>query len=81
MLQRFPLGKTLGVYIICWGVVVTCHSACSTYAELMIVRSLLGLFEASSAAGIITVTSIFIQNLNKLQEWGFGQLWLVLLLW
>ncbi|KAK6872041.1 Thiamine pathway transporter THI73 [Candida tropicalis] len=59
MLQRFPLGKTLGVYIICWGVVVTCHSACSTYAELMIVRSLLGLFEASSAAGIITVTSIF----------------------
>ena len=42
ILQRYPLGKSLGVCIVLWGVVVTCHSACSSYASLMIVRTLLG---------------------------------------
>ena len=77
ILQRYPLGKSLGVCIVLWGVVVTCHSACSSYASLMIVRTLLGIFESSSAVGLILLVACIIINDNKLLGWVYGQSWLV----
>ncbi|ABN67524.2 putative allantoate permease [Scheffersomyces stipitis CBS 6054] len=58
-LQRFPLSKILGLFIVCWGIVVACHAACDTYASLMVVRTLLGLFESSSAVGLIFISGMF----------------------
>ncbi|KAI3405916.2 hypothetical protein KGF56_001135 [Candida oxycetoniae] len=69
-LQKFPLGKTLGIFIIIWGVVVTCHSAASTYASLMVVRTLLGIFESSSAVGLIIISGMFYTKRQQVARMG-----------
>lgn len=59
VMQRYPILKVLGGFIISWGIVVACHSACKTYAELMVVRTLLGLFELSLAVGLIMICGMW----------------------
>lgn len=40
------LGVYLGVNIVIWGFILSCHAGCTTYAGLAIVRTLLGIFES-----------------------------------
>ena len=40
------LGVYLGVNIVIWGFVLGCHAACTSFAGLSIVRTLLGIFES-----------------------------------
>lgn len=69
-LQKFPLGKTMGVFIILWGVVVACHSATSTYASLMVVRTILGIFESSSAVGLIIISGLYYTKGQQVARMG-----------
>ena len=45
-IQRVPIGKFLGSCIVIWGAILALHAACSTFTHLVIVRTLLGAFEA-----------------------------------
>ncbi|KAI5954367.1 hypothetical protein KGF54_002142 [Candida jiufengensis] len=74
-LQKLPLGKTLGVFIICWGIVVSCHAASQNYASLMIVRTLLGIFESSSAVGLIIISGMYYTKRQQVARMVFGQQW------
>lgn len=58
-IQKLPVAKFLGVNVILWGIVVCCHAATKTYAGLMIVRTLLGLCEASAGACLIVITGMW----------------------
>jgi len=40
------LGLYLGVNIIIWGLILGFHGACTSYAGLAVVRTLLGVFES-----------------------------------
>ena len=40
------LGLYLGVNIMIWGLILGFHAACTTFAGLAIVRTLLGIFES-----------------------------------
>lgn len=46
LLQKLPLAKVLAVNVFCWGAVVACSAASSSFAPLMVVRFLLGFFES-----------------------------------
>ncbi|SSD58622.1 probable Thiamine pathway transporter THI73 [Saccharomycodes ludwigii] len=70
-IQKFPLSKVLGTYITLWGIVLACHCACKTYASLMIVRTLLGFFEASSAVGCIAVSGMYYTKSEQVARIGF----------
>ncbi|KAJ5981894.1 hypothetical protein N7522_013522 [Penicillium canescens] len=59
LMQRFPIGKYIGINVTCWGILVACHAACRSYASLMIVRILLGVFEASVAPSLILITGMW----------------------
>ncbi|KAK9379675.1 major facilitator superfamily domain-containing protein [Kockiozyma suomiensis] len=59
LMQRFPLGKYLGINVTLWGVVVACHAACHTYAPLMVIRVLLGVFEACVAPSLVLITGMW----------------------
>ncbi|KAJ5932838.1 hypothetical protein N7516_007327 [Penicillium verrucosum] len=59
LMQRFPIGKYIGINVTCWGILVICHAACKSYASLMIVRILLGVFEASVAPSLILITGMW----------------------
>lgn len=45
IIQRVPIAKYLSFNIICWGIVLMCHAACHNFAGLVVVRTLLGMFE------------------------------------
>ncbi|QKX58986.1 uncharacterized protein TRUGW13939_06114 [Talaromyces rugulosus] len=59
LMQRLPIGKYLGFNVFCWGILVACHAACRSYASLMVVRVLLGMFEASVAPALILITGMW----------------------
>ncbi|CAI5756059.1 unnamed protein product [Candida verbasci] len=73
-LQKFPIGRTLGVFIILWGIVISCHSACKTYASLMVVRTLLGIFESSSTVGIIIISGMYYSKPQQVSRMGIWAL-------
>ncbi|OZJ02691.1 hypothetical protein BZG36_05109 [Bifiguratus adelaidae] len=53
------LGMYLGVNIICWGIVLACHAACSTYAGLAVCRTLLGVFESCVAPILVLIIAMW----------------------
>ncbi|KAK9367535.1 major facilitator superfamily domain-containing protein [Lipomyces kononenkoae] len=59
LMQRFPIGKYLGINVTLWGIVVACHAACNTYAPLMVIRVLLGIFEACVAPSLVLITGMW----------------------
>lgn len=70
LLQILPTGKFLSLCIICWGIVVACHAACSSYASLMVIRSLLGIFEASLSPGLIIISSMYWNREENMKRTG-----------
>lgn len=70
-LQRFPLSRTLATFVILWGVVLACHSACHTYASLMVVRTLLGIFESCSAVSLISISGMYYTKPEQAQRIGY----------
>lgn len=59
LLQKWSLSKTLGTFIIMWGIVVAVHAACKNYVGLMLVRTFLGFLEASSAISLIIISGMY----------------------
>lgn len=59
MLRRLPLGKYTSTTILAWGVVLTLHAACRSYAGLLAVRFFLGALEATVTPAFVLFTSIW----------------------
>ena len=57
LLQRFPLSKTLGAAVVCWGVIMCCHGACQLPSTFLLCRTLLGIFEAFMDPAYMLMTS------------------------
>ncbi|PNP42011.1 hypothetical protein TGAMA5MH_06190 [Trichoderma gamsii] len=59
LLQKLPLAKVLAVNVFCWGAVVACSAASSSFAPLMVVRFLLGFFESCIQPAMMLLTSMW----------------------
>lgn len=70
LLQVLPTSKFLSICIIAWGVVVACHAACKSYASLMVIRSLLGIFESSLSPGLIVISSMYWTKEENMKRTG-----------
>ncbi|WOO83961.1 putative transporter [Vanrija pseudolonga] len=57
LMQRFPIGRALSVFIMAWGALIMLCAACTSYAGLAVVRSLLGCFIAATIPGFAILTS------------------------
>ncbi|KAI5367922.1 putative major facilitator superfamily, MFS transporter superfamily [Septoria linicola] len=80
LLQRWSLGRSLSLYMMCWGVCVTCIGAAQNWTHLMVLRGLQGFFECTISPGFVLVIgswytrdehssrSLFFQSANA----GFG---------
>ncbi|ETI21315.1 hypothetical protein G647_07661 [Cladophialophora carrionii CBS 160.54] len=53
------LGKYLGVNVMLWGVILSCMAACTSYAGLMVCRTLLGIFEAPVAPILVLIIAMW----------------------
>lgn len=56
LLQRFPLAKTLFVFLILWGIFLCVTPACN-YAGFIAMRTLLGMMESSVSPGFVLLTA------------------------
>ncbi|QLG71683.1 hypothetical protein HG535_0C00310 [Zygotorulaspora mrakii] len=59
LIQKLPVSKFLGLNVTLWGMIVCFHAASTNYAGLMVVRTLLGVFEASVAGCLIIITGMW----------------------
>ncbi|RLV84031.1 Thiamine pathway transporter THI73 [Meyerozyma sp. JA9] len=69
--QVLPPAKFFAFCVTAWGVVVTLHTVCTTYASLMVIRALLGCFEACVAPGCIIITGMWYSHRQQLTRMGF----------
>lgn len=68
LFQRLPPAKFFSVCVICWGVVVIFHCVANSYASLMVVRALLGLFESCVAPGCVLITGMWYNKTQQLRR-------------
>ncbi|KAK0434503.1 major facilitator superfamily domain-containing protein [Armillaria borealis] len=55
LLQRWRMGKTLSIYMICWGAVVLCIGFAKNFKQLIALRALQGFFECCISPGFILI--------------------------
>ncbi|WWD18290.1 hypothetical protein CI109_102740 [Kwoniella shandongensis] len=55
VLQRLPLGRSLGMTIIAWGITVIGLGLCNNYTQLSVLRVMLGWFECSITPGFLLI--------------------------
>lgn len=58
-IARVPIAKYLSFSIVAWGVVLACTAACHNFLGLVIVRTLLGLFESACQPAFVVLSSIW----------------------
>ncbi|EKG15082.1 Major facilitator superfamily [Macrophomina phaseolina MS6] len=59
LIQKFPVAKYTGVMLLIWAVILVCHVAAKNYAGMMVLRFILGMFEAGISPAIMNITSMF----------------------
>ncbi|KAI0641737.1 MFS general substrate transporter [Trametes meyenii] len=59
LLQRLPVAKYLGFNIIAWGAVLACTAACTNFAGLVTVRTLLGIFECVCQPAFVYLSTMW----------------------
>ncbi|KAL1384748.1 major facilitator superfamily domain-containing protein [Phyllosticta capitalensis] len=57
LLQRWALGRTLSIYMLCWGICVICIAAAQNWTHLMVLRGFQGFFECTISPGFVLVIS------------------------
>ncbi|KAH8685423.1 major facilitator superfamily transporter [Tricladium varicosporioides] len=59
IIQRVPIAKWLGINIILWGITLCLHAAMKNFTGLVVLRGLLGAFEATSQPSFVLLSSIW----------------------
>jgi MFS family permease len=59
LIQRLPVAKYTGCMILLWSLLLCCHVAAKNYAGILVLRFLLGMFEASISPAIMNIVSMF----------------------
>ncbi|KAK4541047.1 hypothetical protein LTR36_008416 [Oleoguttula mirabilis] len=55
LLQRWALGRSLSIYMLCWGVCIITIAAAQNWSQLMAIRALQGFFECTISPGFILI--------------------------
>jgi hypothetical protein len=59
LIQRLPIAKYLGGSIILWGVVLALHSVAKNFTHILVLRTLLGIFEAVCQPAFVFLSSMW----------------------
>ncbi|KAK5154397.1 hypothetical protein LTS14_006532 [Recurvomyces mirabilis] len=70
-LQRFPIAKWLGANVICWGIVLCMNCVARSYAPLVVLRVLLGVFESATAPSLNLMTTMWYKRHEQTLRTGY----------
>lgn len=59
LIQRLPIAKYLAFNIMAWGAVLACTAACKDFVGLLVVRTLLGVFECVCQPAFVFMSTIW----------------------
>lgn len=59
LIQRLPIAKYLGVSIVLWGTVLCLHAKATNFTHILILRTLLGIFEAVCQPSFVYLSSMW----------------------
>lgn len=59
LIQRLPIAKYLSFNIMAWGAVLACTAACNNFVGLIIVRTLLGIFECVCQPAFVFLSTMW----------------------
>lgn len=59
LIIRVPIAKYLSFCIVSWGIVLTCHAACNNFEGLLVVRTLLGIFESACQPSFVILSAMW----------------------
>ncbi|KAL6365181.1 hypothetical protein LRP88_01163 [Fusarium phalaenopsidis] len=65
ILQKFPVGKTVGITVFGWGAVVMCLGAAQNAADLLVLRFLLGVLEAPSYPAFTIINAMWYKKAEQ----------------
>ena len=67
IIQRVPIAKYLGINIILWGTVLACHAAATNFTQLVVCRTLLGIFECVCQPAFLVLSSMWYKREEQAQ--------------
>ncbi|KAI3324524.1 MFS general substrate transporter [Xylariaceae sp. AK1471] len=70
LLQRFQPAKVLGLNILIWGILVSATAACQNFAGILVVRTLLGVFEAAITPALMLITNQWYTRRESTPRYG-----------
>jgi MFS family permease len=70
-LQRFPVGKYLGTLLVLWGATTIATAFGKNFAQLSVLRVLLGLFEAGTYPALIIIFNTLYRRSEQSACFGF----------
>jgi MFS family permease len=59
LIQRLPIAKYLGTSIMIWGTVLALHSVATNFTHILVLRTLLGIFEAVCQPAFVFLSSMW----------------------
>ncbi|PQE12587.1 allantoate permease protein [Rutstroemia sp. NJR-2017a BBW] len=59
IIQRVPLAKYLGLNVCIWSIILAMHALCHNFEGLVVVRTLLGIFEAACQPIFVVLSSMW----------------------
>jgi MFS family permease len=71
LIQKFPINRYLGTLLILWGIVMGCTALCTNWAQLVICRILLGLFEAGTYPCLLILINTIYRRSEQSAAYGF----------
>lgn len=74
LIQKLPISKYLGTLLILWGIVMGLTALCQNFAQLVVCRVFLGLFEAGTYPCLLIVINAVYRRSEQSAAYGF--LWL-----
>ena len=67
IIQRVPIAKYLGVNIMLWGTILALHSCAKNFTHIVVLRTLLGIFEAVCQPTFLTMSSMWYKREEQAQ--------------
>ncbi|KAK0277893.1 hypothetical protein LTR35_009729 [Friedmanniomyces endolithicus] len=59
LIQKLPIGKLTGTMIFIWSILLIAHVGAKNYGGILVLRFLLGMFEAGISPSIMSIVSMF----------------------
>lgn len=75
IIARVPVAKYLSFSIVAWGTVLAATAACNSFPAMVVVRTLLGLFESACQPAFVVLSSIWYKREEQASRVTYCKLW------